>query len=111
METGNAVRTFKGHTDKVECVSFNADNRYVMSGSWDKTLKLWNVETGETVHTFNGHTAEVFGVSISADSKRAVSSSADKSLILWNLEAFISPPVVPDAPQAASGATVTQASS
>jgi WD40 repeat protein len=48
-------------------VSFSGDNRFVISGSKDKTLKLWNVSTGECIRTFYGHNDFVNSVSYSYD--------------------------------------------
>ncbi|MFN9907671.1 MAG: WD40 repeat domain-containing protein, partial [bacterium] len=36
----------------VNSVSFSSDGKFVISGSWDYTLKLWNVQTGDCVRTF-----------------------------------------------------------
>lgn len=42
LATGNTTRTFVGHTNDVLSVSFSADNRQIVSGSRDRTIKLWN---------------------------------------------------------------------
>jgi WD40 repeat protein len=67
-------------------VSFSKDNKFVVSGSWDNTLKLWNVQTGECIRTFNGHTGDVRSVSFSIEDKFVVSGSYDTTLKLWNVE-------------------------
>ena len=35
-------------------VAFSPDGSKVVSGSWDKTVKIWNVETGDVLHTLSG---------------------------------------------------------
>ena len=47
-----------GHSNEVDSVAFSPDGKTLASGSWDNTIKLWNVETGELVRTLTGHTDE-----------------------------------------------------
>jgi WD40 repeat protein len=47
VQTGECLKTFKGHLGPVFSVSFLNDNNFVISGSSDNTLKLWNMQTGE----------------------------------------------------------------
>jgi guanine nucleotide-binding protein subunit beta-2-like 1 protein len=42
LNTGLTTRRFVGHTNDVLSVSFSPDNRQIVSGSRDKTIKLWN---------------------------------------------------------------------
>jgi GTPase SAR1 family protein/uncharacterized CHY-type Zn-finger protein len=56
-----------------------------VSGSADKTLKVWELESGQCIATFKGHTNYVFGVAITPDGKRVVSASEDKTLRIWDL--------------------------
>jgi WD40 repeat protein len=63
------------------------DNRFIISGSSDKTLKLWNLITGKCVRTFQGHINSVTSVDISNDDKFVISAESGDydSLKLWNL--------------------------
>jgi len=80
---GKHLRTLKGHTGGVYCVSVLPDGR-VVSGSWDNTLRLWDMNTGTCVHTLKGHTGDVYCVSVLPDG-RVVSGSWDNTLRLWDM--------------------------
>jgi len=55
-----------------------------LSGSWDCTLRLWDLSTGATTRRFVGHTKDVLSVAFSADNRQIVSASRDKTIKLWN---------------------------
>jgi len=80
------LRTLEGNADQVNCVSVNPDGRRAVSGSNDKTLRVWDLETGACLRTLEGHRDWVNSVSVSPDGRRAVSGSADKTLRVWDLE-------------------------
>jgi WD40 repeat protein len=58
----------------------------LISGSYDGTLRLWDVATGEAVRVFRGHRDFVMAVGISPDERLAVSGSFDESVRIWELE-------------------------
>ncbi|KAF4667001.1 Guanine nucleotide-binding protein subunit beta-2-like 1 [Perkinsus olseni] len=77
-------RSLTGHNQAVSDVTLSSDAQYCLSGSWDKTLRLWDVSSGKTVQTFVGHTSDVFSVAFSPDNRQIVSAGRDKSIKIWN---------------------------
>ena len=74
-----------GHSDAVLSVAFSPDGKTLASGSWDKTIKLWDVKTGKELATLNGHTETVMFVAFSPDGKTLASASWDKTIKLWDV--------------------------
>lgn len=58
--------------------------RHIRSGSWDGTLRLWEIQSGRTTRRFVGHAKDVLSVAFSADNRQIVSGSRDKTIKLWN---------------------------
>ena len=83
--TGIQIATFSDHTDQVESLTFSSDGISLVSGSIDKTIKLWDVQTGGVVKTFHD-TYMVISVSISADSTTIASGSGDRKICLWDTQ-------------------------
>ncbi|MGG6265246.1 NB-ARC domain-containing protein [Leptolyngbya sp. AN03gr2] len=79
-------RTIEGHTDWVSTISFSPDQQMLASGSFDQTIKLWNLTTGELIKTLQGHTSPVLVASFHPDQPILVSGSDDATLRLWNVE-------------------------
>jgi hypothetical protein len=79
------LRTFEGHAEMVFSVCLSGDGRFALSGSWDKTLKLWEVATGRCLRTFEGHASYLRSVCLSGDGFFALSGSYDKTLKLWDV--------------------------
>ncbi|MEH2050257.1 MAG: hypothetical protein V7K70_11120, partial [Nostoc sp.] len=87
ISPGGSLRlTLPGHSDRVTVVALTHDGKQVISGSDDKTLKLWNLETGENERTFHGHGDTVNAVALTPNGKQMISGSNDNTLKLWNLK-------------------------
>jgi len=81
---GESKRRLKGHHHFVSDIAISSDGQFALSGSWDNTLRLWDLNTGATTRRFVGHSKDVLSVAFSADNRKIVSSSRDKSIRLWN---------------------------
>ena len=81
---GYARRRLTGHAHFVQDVVISSDGQFALSGSWDGTLRLWDLNSGTTTRRFIGHTKDVLSVAFSVDNRQIVSGSRDKSIKLWN---------------------------
>ena len=79
-------RRLSGHSGFVSDIALSNNGEYVVSASWDTSLRLWNLRTGETVQKFHGHTKDVLSVAFSPDNRQIVSGGRDHQLIMWNVK-------------------------
>jgi guanine nucleotide-binding protein subunit beta-2-like 1 protein len=86
VNSGYARKALSGHSECVACVVLSSDGQFALSGSWDRSMRLWDLNTGATVRNFqdNGHKKDVFSVAFSGDNRQIVSGSRDKTIKLWN---------------------------
>jgi WD40 repeat protein len=59
-----------------------------VSGSGDKTLKVWDAQTGQEPLTLKGHSDAVTSVSFSPDGKRIVSGGWDQTVKIWDISSL-----------------------
>jgi WD40 repeat protein len=90
--------TLRGHTSSVDAVAVTPDGRHVVSGSWENTLRVWDLETGKPKMTFQGHSSEVRAlaveghtswvdaVAVTPDGRHVISGSYDNTLRVWDLK-------------------------
>ncbi|KAI5815844.1 sulfur metabolite repression control protein [Pyronema omphalodes] len=71
---------FAGHTDGVMCVQF--DDAILATGSYDTTIKIWDLATGKEIRTLVGHTQGVRCLQF--DNKKLISGSMDGHIRIWN---------------------------
>lgn len=71
---------FRGHTGDVMCLQF--DDNILMTGSYDNTIKIWDIESGQEIRTLTGHTSGIRCLQF--DDTKLISGSIDRSLKVWN---------------------------
>jgi guanine nucleotide-binding protein subunit beta-2-like 1 protein len=77
-------RSLRGHNHFVSDVVISSDGQFALSGSWDGTLRLWEIGTGKCTRRFVGHQKDVLSVAFSVDNRQIVSGSRDRTIKLWN---------------------------
>jgi len=75
----------KGHNAAVKAVEISPDGKYIVTGSRDKSAKLWDKKSGLELRTFIGHNHTINSVSFSKDGKYIATSSADNTAKIWNV--------------------------
>lgn len=76
----------KGHEGVITTFAISPNGTKIISGSWDMTIKLWDIRTGKEIKTFHGHTGFIRSLVFSKDGKNILSGSNDKTLILWDVQ-------------------------
>jgi WD40 repeat protein len=79
-------RTFQGHERAVKSVALSADDGYLLTGSMDGTIILWDVPTGQILRRLPAEKTIVEAAAISPDGRRAISGGWGKKLVCWDLE-------------------------
>lgn len=82
--TGSWKSAFFGHAGKITSLAFSLDGVLLVSGSEDKTVKLWDVQTGGAIKTFD-HTSAVSAICISPDCATIASGTYDGTIYLWDI--------------------------
>lgn len=81
----DALVEFKGHSNFCFSVKFSPQGNLLVSGSFDETVKVWDVRTGECVSTLPAHSDPVTGVDFNTDGTCIVSSSHDGLMRIWDV--------------------------
>jgi len=116
--TGEEVRRFEGHTDTITSVQFLPDSRHIISGSTDRTMRLWNVQTGQEIACLTAEKHFTNIVAVSPDGRYAASGGGhfvrppheylgdgDYDLRLWRLPESVWPKDAADAPPSPADAS------
>ena len=81
---GKPLKSFHGHNHFVSCLALNSDSTKLVSGSWDKTIRLWDIPTVKSNAIFKGHTKDILCIAFSHDERLIFSGGMDNTLRYWN---------------------------
>lgn len=74
-----------GHSGLIASIAFTSDSKLVASGSWDNTIRIWDVQTGAQIRTLTGHTKSVTSVAFSPNGRLLASGSTDYTARIWDV--------------------------
>jgi Tol biopolymer transport system component len=84
--SGARLMTLSGHSGAVTAVAFAPSGRTLVSGSTDKSLKIWDASSGQILKTLTGDTETISSVAYLPSSKRIISGSFDRSVVIWDAD-------------------------
>ncbi|MFT7815118.1 pleiotropic regulator 1-like [Arapaima gigas] len=79
-------RVISGHLGWVRCIAVEPGNEWFVTGSADRTIKIWDLASGKLKLSLTGHISTVRGVAVSARSPYLFSCGEDKQVKCWDLE-------------------------
>lgn len=87
LEDGRILSTLAGHDGPIRSLAFSADGSRIVSGSEDKTLRVWNVSASgqPEFKKFQGHNGPVLAVAFAPDGQMVASGGSDHTVRSWNL--------------------------
>ncbi|MCA9022984.1 MAG: serine/threonine protein kinase, partial [Planctomycetaceae bacterium] len=85
-DTSKTAPFDQGHTEGVLSISFSKDGKRLLTSSYDKTARLWDVKSGDQLKRYWGHNWWVWDANFSTDERRIVTASQDGTAVIWNTE-------------------------
>jgi WD40 repeat protein/serine/threonine protein kinase/DNA-binding XRE family transcriptional regulator len=95
LSRGFSRQAYLGHTGPLSSATFSPDGKYVLTGSNDTTVRLWDRQSGQEVRQFPGHTDFVVAA-FSPDGRQLITGSADRTARLWDSETALELLRLPD---------------
>jgi WD40 repeat protein len=84
VATGRVLREFRGHSDAVRSLAFAADSKTLVSGSHDKTVRIWDAITAKELLRFDEPDI-IMAVALSPDGKTVASTSFHSTNAKWTV--------------------------
>nr|ODN90500.1 mitogen-activated protein kinase organizer 1 [Cryptococcus depauperatus CBS 7841] len=79
------TQSLEVHQGPVNIVKYNHGAKYIISGSADRTIRLWNPALGKEIKCYRGHAQEVLAIDIAQDNAKFASSGGDKAVFVWDV--------------------------
>jgi WD40 repeat protein len=71
--------------DSITSIAFSPNGSQLVSGSWEKTVRLWSVASGKLLKVLTGHSDSVLSVAFHSNGKQVASCSRDKTARIWTV--------------------------
>jgi WD40 repeat protein len=85
------LHILRGHGAYVSAVAVTSDGHFAVSGSWDGSVRLWNLNIGECIRSFERHDGQIETIALTTDGHWAISGGRDALLRVWEFDWELSP--------------------
>lgn len=84
MSSFNQIKSIAAHNGNIVSLALSTDETFFVTGSWDKTAKIWSFPEGNLLKTLKGHSSYVMGAAINPGSSLIATGGADLKICLWD---------------------------
>jgi WD40 repeat protein len=74
----------EGHTDRLRSIALSADGRRIVTGSYDKTARIWDAASARELVQLRGHTQLLASAVFSVDGRSVITASYDRTARIWD---------------------------
>lgn len=85
IKTGDLVDVLSGHTGPISSLAFSMVKDILISGSWDKTVKIWELYSKKGVVESFEHNSEITSVDLTPDDKEIAATTLNGELYTWDI--------------------------
>jgi hypothetical protein len=78
-------QTLRGHRDALLTAAVSPDGKLAATGSYDQSIRLWDLSTGKESRILSGHNGPVFDVAFDPTGRLLASASGDRTVKLWDV--------------------------
>ena len=86
LKTGDLIDVLNGHTGPVSCLAFSHINDILVSGSWDNTVKMWELYTKKGISETYEHNSKITAIALSPNDKEVAVATLNGELYTWDIE-------------------------
>lgn len=86
LRTGKVIRTVRQHKGQVAAIAFSPDRRTLATGSWDETVRLWDLESGLEKACLNWKIGKITTLAYSPDGTRLAAGTLTGSILIWDAD-------------------------
>jgi len=80
------LKEFTGHKGKVTSLAFSPDSRRIVTGSWDETVREWDVASGKELKSMSWKIGKISSLSYAPDGTRIAAGSTAGKVIIWDVD-------------------------
>jgi WD40 repeat protein len=86
LERRQPRQTLSGHKAVVSTLAYSPDGRYLMTGSWDKTIKFWDARSDRELASFEWPVGQVLTAAFAPDGLRAAAAGDAGTIVIWDVD-------------------------